>query len=122
LRPRHDCQCGDQRLGRIGRDYLRSALGADDLRVVAINDVTDSTTLARLLPHDSTFGLLHRDVEDRGDALIVDGQKIVVSSIREPAELASREHDVEIVIESSGKFRTREAAQGHLAAGARARC
>ncbi|MDT4974163.1 MAG: hypothetical protein QOG22_4306 [Pseudonocardiales bacterium] len=105
--------------GRIGRDYLRYALASDDLEVVAINDVTDSATLARLLRYDSTFGPLHRDVEDLGDAIAVDGGKIAVSAVRDPAQLAWRDHGVEIVIESTGKFRSRETAGAHLTAGAR---
>ena len=88
--------------GRIGRDYLRSVLDDADLQVVAINDVTDSATMARLLRYDSTFGPLHRDVEDLGDSLVVDGQKIAVSSVREPAEIPWREHGVDVVIESTG--------------------
>jgi glyceraldehyde 3-phosphate dehydrogenase len=105
--------------GRIGRDYLRYVLASDDLQVVAINDVTDSATLARLLRYDSTFGPLHRQVDDLGDAIAVDGHKIAVSALRDPAELPWRQHDVEIVIESTGKFRTRDTAAAHLAAGAR---
>ena len=106
--------------GRIGRDYLRYVLGSTetDLEVVAINDVTDSATLARLLKFDSRFGPLRRDVEDLGDAIAVDGHKIAVSSERDPAQLPWREHGVQIVIESTGRFRTREAAGAHLTAGA----
>ncbi len=106
--------------GRIGRDYLRSVLAAEgnDLEVVAINDVTDSATMARLLRYDSTFGPLHRDVEDVGDAIAVDGHKIAVSSERDPARIPWRASGVEIVIESTGKFRTRDAAAVHLDAGA----
>jgi glyceraldehyde 3-phosphate dehydrogenase len=106
--------------GRIGRDYLRFVLAAkdSDLEVVAINDVTDSATMARLLRYDSTFGPLHADVEDLGDAIAVDGHKIAVSSERDPALLSWRDSEVEIVIESTGKFRTREAAAAHLSAGA----
>jgi glyceraldehyde 3-phosphate dehydrogenase len=105
--------------GRIGRDYLRIALASDDLEVVAINDITDSATLARLLRFDSTFGPLHREVEDLGDAIAVDGHKIAVSAVRDPAQLAWREHGVEVVIESTGLFRTRETAGAHLTAGAK---
>lgn len=107
--------------GRIGRDYLRSVLASEhgDLEVVAINDITDSATMARLLRRDSTFGPLRAEVEDLGDAIAVNGRKIAVSAVRDPSELAWREHGVEIAIESTGRFRTREAAAGHLAAGAR---
>ncbi len=83
-----------------------------------INDVADSAILARLLRYDSTCGPLRRQVDDLGDAIAVDGHKIAVSAVRDPAQLAWREHGVEIVIESTGKFRTRQAAAGHLAAGA----
>ena len=105
--------------GRIGRDYLRYLLAAQDtdLEVVAINDVTDSATMARLLRYDSTFGPLRRDVEDLGDAIGVDGHRIAVSAERDPALVTWRDHGVEIVIESTGKFRTREAAAAHLGAG-----
>ncbi|MDT4906328.1 MAG: hypothetical protein QOH52_4344 [Pseudonocardiales bacterium] len=103
--------------GRIGRDYLRFVLASDDLEVVAINDVTDCTTLARLLRYDSTFGPLHRDVEDLGDAIAVDGHKIAVSAVRDPAQIPWQQHGVEVVIESTGKFRTRETAGAHLTAG-----
>jgi glyceraldehyde 3-phosphate dehydrogenase len=105
--------------GRIGRDYLRFVLDSDDLEVVAINDVTNSETMARLLRYDTTFGPLHREVTDLGDAITVDGHKIAVTAIRDPAELPWRAHGVDVVIESTGKFRTREAAGGHLEAGAR---
>ncbi len=104
--------------GRIGRAYLRSVLDAPDLQVVAVNDVADTATLARLLRHDSTFGPLHRVVEDLGDAIAVDGHKIAVTAIADPAELPWREHGVDVVIESTGRFRTREGAAGHLTAGA----
>ena len=104
--------------GRIGRDYLRYVLDSTDVTVVAINDVADTQTLARLLRNDSTFGPLHRPVEDLSDAIVVDGHKIAVSAVRDPAELPWRALGVEIVIESTGKFRTREAAGAHLAAGA----
>jgi len=105
-------------LGRIGRAYLRSTLDAPDIEVVAINDIADSATLARLLRCDSTFGPLHRTIFDLGDALEVDGHKIAVSAVRDPAELRWRDRGVEVVIESSGRFRTRETAGAHLGAGA----
>ena len=105
--------------GRIGRDYLRASLHSEDVEVVAINDVTDTPSLARLLRHDSTFGPLDRDVEALDDTLVVDGRKIAVTAIREPAELPWRDYGIDIVIESTGKFRTREAAGAHLTAGAK---
>ena len=104
--------------GRIGRNYLRYVLDSGDLEVVAVNDITDSATLARLLRYDSTYGPLHRAIEDHGDCIVVDGRKIAVSAIADPAQLPWRDHGVEVVIESTGKFRTREAAGAHLVAGA----
>ena len=74
--------------------------------------------MARLLRYDSTFGPLRRDVQDLGDAIAVDGHKIAVSAVRDPAQLPWREHGVEVVIESTGKFRTGETAGAHLKAGA----
>jgi glyceraldehyde 3-phosphate dehydrogenase len=105
--------------GRIGRDYLRCVAIDDTLEVVAINDVTDTATLARLLRYDTTFGPLGQNVEDLGDAIAVNGHKIGVTSERDPARLPWQDLGVDVVIESSGKFRTREAAAGHLDAGAR---
>jgi glyceraldehyde 3-phosphate dehydrogenase len=105
--------------GRIGRAYLRSVLDIDDVDVVAVNDVTDTATLARLLRYDSTFGPIGRDVTDHGDAIAVGGAKIAVTAERDPAKLPWKELEVDVVIESTGKFPTREAAAAHLAAGAR---
>jgi len=105
--------------GRIGRDYLRSVLNDGELEVVAINDIADAATLARLLRHDSTFGPLHREVVDLGDAIEVDGCKIAVTAVRDPGELPWRAYGVEVAIESTGRFRTRDAAARHLDAGAR---
>jgi glyceraldehyde 3-phosphate dehydrogenase len=103
--------------GRIGRDYLRSVLAADDLDVVAINDVIDTAAMTRLLRYDSTYGPLHRDVEDLGDAIAVDGHKIAATALTDPAQIPWRNHGVQVVIESSGKFRTRKTAGAHLGDG-----
>jgi glyceraldehyde 3-phosphate dehydrogenase len=107
--------------GRIGRDYLRYVLddaGDGELEVVAINDVADAATMCRLLRYDSTFGPLRHKVEEFGDSMAIDGHKIALTSERDPAALRWRDHEVQIVIEASGKFRTRDAAGAHLAAGA----
>jgi glyceraldehyde 3-phosphate dehydrogenase len=110
---------GTNGLGRIGRNYLRYSLDADDLEVVAVNDIADATTLARLLRHDSTFGPLRHAVDVFDDGLVVDGKKIAVSSERDPSALNWRDAGVDVVIESTGKFRSRETAGKHLSAGAR---
>ena len=104
-------------MGRIGREYLRYAATSTDLDVVAVNDIADSLTIARLLRHDSTFGPFPKDVELSGEALVIDGRKIAVSAVREPSELDWAAYGVELVIESTGKFRTREAAAAHLTGG-----
>ncbi|HEU5269964.1 MAG TPA: type I glyceraldehyde-3-phosphate dehydrogenase [Jatrophihabitans sp.] len=105
-------------LGRIGRDYLRYVLDADDLEVVAVNDVAALPALARLLRHDSTFGPLRADVEELDSTLSVNGRKIAVSSARDPGQLRWRDHGVEVVIEATGKFRTGEKVAAHFQAGA----
>ncbi len=105
--------------GRIGRDYLRYILADDDLEVVAINDIANTATLARLLRHDSTFGPFRAEVEDLGDALAVNGRKIAVTAVREPGMARWQDHEVDVVIEASGKFRNRDKLSAHLDAGAR---
>ena len=105
-------------MGRIGREYLRYAATSDDLEVVAVNEIADITTLARLLRHDSTFGPFGKPIEIADGTLVIDGRKIAVTSIRAPSELNWASQGVDIVIESTGKFRTREAAAAHLSSGA----
>jgi glyceraldehyde 3-phosphate dehydrogenase len=104
--------------GRVGRVFLRIALERD-LEVVAVNDLTDAGTLAHLLAHDTTYGRLHADVGHTGDTIVVDGRKISVLAERDPARLPWKDLGVDVVIESTGKFRTREQAGAHIAAGAR---
>ena len=105
-------------MGRMGRAYLRFAESTEDIEVVAVNDVADATTIARLLRRDSTFGPFGTDVIISGDYLLIGGRKVAVTAGKQPADLPWSEHGVDVVIESTGKFRTREAAAGHLAAGA----
>ncbi len=108
--------------GRIGRNYLRAAMKqqilGEAIAVVAINDLWDPATLAYLLEHDSAFGTLGHEVRVKDDSLIVGGHHIAVSSERDPASLPWAEHGVDLVIESTGKLRTRQAAATHLDAGA----
>ncbi len=105
-------------LGRVGRTFLRVAADRE-LDVVAVNDLTDAATLAHLLAYDSTFGPWRREVEHHGDALVVGGRKIAVSAERDPARLRWDQHGVDVVVESTGRFRTREQAAAHLASGVR---
>jgi glyceraldehyde 3-phosphate dehydrogenase len=105
--------------GRIGRSYLRALLRSSaDLEVVAINDITDAATLAALLEWDSLAG--HLDgVRVDGDAIVVDGARIRVTSEREPARIAWGAEGVDVVIESTGRFTDSATARQHLDAGAR---
>jgi len=105
-------------VGRIGRAFIRLAAGTEDLEVVAVNDVTDIATLARLLRRDSTFGRFEVDVAVDADTLLVGGRKIAVSSSHDPDLIGWAEHDVDVVVECTGKFRSRDAAAAHLRAGA----
>ena len=103
--------------GRIGRNVLRAALGNPDLQIVAINDLTDSKTLAHLLKHDSLLGKLPAPVEAGDGALQVDGQRIVVFSERDPANIPWRDAGVDVVIEATGFFTEREKAAVHITHG-----
>lgn len=105
-------------MGRIGRAYLRYALDHPDIEVVAVNDVIDGSAIAGLLRYDSTFGPLGRPVEVEDSALIIDGRKIAVTAVRDPSQLRWAEHGADIVIEATGKFKSRAAAAAHLQAGA----
>lgn len=106
--------------GRIGRKTLRALLERDsDLEVVAINDLTAPATLAHLLKYDSSLGRLGRTVEVDGDALVVDGRRIRVLAEREPADLPWGELGVDVVLESTGRFTSADAARAHITAGAK---
>jgi glyceraldehyde 3-phosphate dehydrogenase len=106
--------------GRIGRNSLRALLERDsDLEVVAINDLTAPDALAHLLKYDSALGRLGRPVRVEGDELVVDGRRIKVVGEREPAKLPWAELGVDIVLESTGRFTSADAARAHLDAGAR---
>jgi glyceraldehyde 3-phosphate dehydrogenase len=105
--------------GRIGRAFTRQALGRTDLQVVAVNDIADAGTLAHLLAFDSTYGRLGQTVEHTDDALIVAGEAIAVLSERDPAGIDWAMLGADVVIESTGKFRTRDGAALHLKGGAR---
>jgi glyceraldehyde 3-phosphate dehydrogenase len=106
--------------GRIGRAFLRSAVERRaDIEVIAVNDVSDAATLAALLARDSVYGGFPGTVEAADGAILVDGREFRVLSEPDPADLPWRELDVDVVIEATGRFRTRAGASQHLAAGAR---
>ncbi|KMV68041.1 glyceraldehyde-3-phosphate dehydrogenase [bacteria symbiont BFo1 of Frankliniella occidentalis] len=103
--------------GRIGRNVLRAALGRSDFQVVAINDLTDSKTLAHLLKYDSLSGTLPVPVEAGDGELWVDGQRIQVFSQRDPATIPWSSAAVDIVIEATGFFTDKAQAEVHITHG-----
>jgi glyceraldehyde 3-phosphate dehydrogenase len=105
--------------GRIGRGFVRTVVDDRDCEVVAVNDLASTATLAHLLRYDSTYGRFAHDVSYDDAALIVGGRRIAVTAERDPAKLDWGSQGVDIVIESTGKFRTREDAAYHLKSGAR---
>jgi len=105
--------------GRIGRLTYRALLAKPNVEVVAINDLTDANTLAHLLKYDSVHGKFQGTVLVEGEFLIVNGNKLKVMAERDPANLPWGALGVEVVIESTGIFRTREKMGKHIAAGAK---
>ena len=107
--------------GRIGRNVLRSAIEnfGDDIEVVAINDLLEPDYLAYMLQYDSVHGRFKGDVKVDGENIIVNGKQIRLTQERDPANLKWGEVDVDVVIESTGLFLTKESAQKHIDAGAK---
>ena len=105
--------------GRIGRNIMRAALAHHDVDVVAVNDITDTATLAHLLKYDSILGNLTVPVSAAGDCIKVGSDQFKVLAQKDPAELPWKDLGVDIVFESTGKFTKREDAAKHIAAGAR---
>src|SRR3954467_1309003 len=105
--------------GRIGRNFFRAAKkrGAD-IDFVAVNDITDSKTLAHLLKYDSVLGRLDGEVKATDQGLSVDGDDLRVTAERNPADLPWKELGAQIVVESTGLFTDREKAEAHIEAGA----
>lgn len=105
--------------GRIGRSAFKIARERSDVEIVAINDLTDTKTLAYLLKHDSNYGEYGRQVDVTEDELIVDGKPVKVLAEKDPTNLPWGEMNVDVVIESTGLFTDRDGAGKHLTAGAR---
>ncbi len=105
--------------GRIGRNIMRAALGKKELDFVAVNDLTDTKTLAHLLKYDSILGNLSQEVKASGDTITVGGDSFKVLSVRDPAQLPWKDLGVDVVFESTGLFTDRDKAALHLTAGAR---
>lgn len=106
--------------GRIGRLTLRAALKkGTDLDFVAVNDLTDAKTLAYLFKYDSVFGVYPGQVKIEEGNIVIDGKQIKVLSVKEPSELPWKDLGVELVLESTGIFRSKEQAEKHITAGAK---
>ncbi len=105
--------------GRIGRLVFRRILEEGDVDVVAVNDLTSAKVLAHLLKYDSVHGTICNQVETKEDALVVDGKEIKVLAQKDPAQLPWRDLGVDLVIESTGKFTSRDGASLHFQAGAK---
>jgi glyceraldehyde 3-phosphate dehydrogenase len=105
--------------GRIGRNLVRAALGSRDIDFVAVNDITDTKTLAHLLKYDSILGNLDATIEAGDGWISVDGDKFKVLSQKDPAQLPWRDLGVEVVFESTGLFTKRDDAAKHVAGGAK---
>lgn len=105
--------------GRIGRNAFKLAFERDDIEVVAINDLTDTKTLAHLLKHDSTYGTYHYDVSYDENSIFVNGKQIRVLAEKDPALLPWGEFGVDVVIEATGLFVQPDKARAHINAGAK---
>ncbi len=105
--------------GRIGRNAFKIAFERSDLEIVAINDLTDTKTLAYLLKNDSNYGTYHHEVSSDDTGIVVDGKHIKVLAERDPVTLPWGELGVQLVIESTGFFTEKEGASKHIEAGAK---
>ena len=105
--------------GRIGRNLLRCSLGEKDFDFVAVNDITDTKTLAHLLKYDSVLGNLQHKISSKEKSIIVEGDEITVYSEKDPAKLPWKDLGVDIVVESTGLFTKRSDAAKHLDGGAK---
>ena len=101
--------------GRIGRNVFRAAQESSaDIEIVAVNDITDSKTLAHLLKYDSVYGPFPGEVEEKDGSLVVDGREVKVLAERDPAALPWGDLGADVVIESTGFFTKRDDAAKHL--------
>jgi glyceraldehyde 3-phosphate dehydrogenase len=104
--------------GRIGRNFFRISHNDPDIEIVAINDLTDSKTLAHLLTYDSVHGKFQADVQHTPESLTVNGKQIHILAVKDPKALPWKEHRIDFVIEATGRFTDHQGASQHLTAGA----
>jgi len=100
--------------GRIGRNAFKIACERDDIKVVAVNDLADTKTLAHLLKHDSNYGTYEHEVGFDDENIIVDGDKIKILAEKDPAKLPWKDLAVDVVIESTGLFTDPAKARAHV--------
>lgn len=105
--------------GRIGRLVFRAGMKRKGIEFVAINDLTDAKTLAYLLKYDSVHGILDADIKAKGNSIVVNGKEIKIFSEKEPENLPWKKLKIDVVVESTGIFITKEGAEKHLKAGAK---
>lgn len=105
--------------GRIGRNFLRASVNNKDIEIVAVNDLTDSKTLAHLLKYDSVHGIFSADVRAADGSITVNGAEIKIFAVKEPQALPWKDMAVDFVLESTGRFTDRANALKHIEAGAR---
>ena len=105
--------------GRIGRMVLRAASKDKNIEFVAINDLTDAATLAHLFKYDSVHGIFPGKVEHTADSLIINGKTIKIYAVRNPAELPWKKDKIDVVLESTGLFTSKDKAELHIQAGAK---
>jgi len=105
--------------GRIGRNFLRASLNDSSIEITGINDLTNAKTLAHLLKYDSVHGILDADIKAKDTSIIINGREIGVTAITDPSQLPWKDLNVDIALESTGRFVDRTSASKHLDAGAK---
>ena len=102
--------------GRIGRSVFRILSGHQDIEVVCINDIFENEALAYLLQYDTVMGTFNKHVTFDDQALYIESQRVLMTSFRDPAQAPWKALDIDVVVESTGKFTTRKDLEKHLAA------
>ncbi|MDB4898100.1 MAG: glyceraldehyde-3-phosphate dehydrogenase [Firmicutes bacterium] len=103
--------------GSIGRRFFKIVMNRPDIEVVAINDLTPPATSAHLLKYDSNYGILDAEIKATDDTIVVNGHAVKVYAQKDPSQIPWRNHEVDIVIESTGRFTEKEAAMAHVRGG-----
>src|SRR3989338_4722124 len=105
--------------GRIGRAFLKVAWDRPEIKIVAVNDLSDVANMAYLLKHDTAYGEWKHDIKVEGQEIIIDGKKIKVLVEKDPSKLPWKDLGVDVVVESTGLFTSYEKAKVHFDAGAK---